>query len=218
MSLQNEIQALMGELGKKVPAEMMDKVGAFIGRLASEGVAKSARKAGDTAPGFALRNVSGRTVALADLLAKGPVVVSFFRGEWCPFCDLELRALQKTLPEFAARGASLVAISPQLAENNRSTAESRSLGFEVLSDPGNATAKAFGIAFSMNAAEQDLHKAFGADLPAVNGAANWDLPVPATFVIDAAGRIAWAHVDSNYTARAEPAEILAAVSAARRAD
>ena len=216
MSLQNEIQALMGELGRKVPAEMMDKVGAFIGRLASEGVAKNARKAGDTAPGFTLRNISGRTVALAELLAKGPVVVSFFRGEWCPFCDLELRALQKALPEFAEHGASLVAISPQLAENNRASAESRSLGFEVLSDPGNTIAKAYGIAFSMNAAEQELHKAFGADLPAVNGATNWDLPVPATFVIDRAGRIAWAHVDSNYTARAEPADIVAAVRAAQR--
>lgn len=215
MSLQDEIQTLMGELGKKVPAEMMDKVSAFIGRLANDGVTRNARKVGDVAPAFALQSASGPTVALADLLAKGPVVVSFYRGEWCPFCDLELRAYQKALPELKARGATLVAISPQSSSKSRATAEGRSLGFEVLSDRGNTVAKAYGIAFSMNAAEQELHKAFGADLPTINAAADWDVPVPATFVIDRSGRIAWAHVDSNYTARAEPADVIRALDALR---
>lgn len=215
MSLHDEIQTLMGELGTKVPAEMMEKVGAFIGRMAEDGVAKSARKVGDTAPPFALKNASGHPVALADLLAKGPAVVTFYRGEWCPFCDLQLRAYQKTLPQLVASGATLVAISPQSPEKSRSTAESRGLGFDVLSDPGNAVAKAFGLTFSMNGAEQELHKAFGADLPTINGASEWDLPVPATYVIDRGGRIAWAHVDSNYTNRAEPADVIRAVSALR---
>jgi peroxiredoxin len=213
MSLHDEIQALMGELGKKVPAEMMDKVGAFISRLANDDVTRNARKGGDLAPTFALQSASGHTVALADLFAKGPVVVSFYRGEWCPFCDLELRAYQKALPEFKARGATLVAISPQSSSKTRETAEGRSLGFEVLSDRGNAVAKAYGIAFSMNAAEQELHKAFGADLPTINAAADWDIPVPATFVVDRSGRIAWAHVDPNYTARAEPADVVRALDA-----
>lgn len=217
MSLHDEIQALMGELGKKVPAEMMDKVGAFIGRLANDDVTRNARKVGDLAPTFALQSASGHTVALADLLAKGPVVVSFYRGEWCPFCDLELRAYQKALPEFKARGATLVAISPQSPSKSRETAEGRSLGFEVLSDRGNDVAKAYGIAFSMNAAEQELHKAFGADLPTINAAPDWDIPVPATFVVDRSGRIAWAHVDPNYTARAEPADVVRALDALRPA-
>lgn len=217
MSLHDEMHALMGELGKKVPAEMMDKVGAFIGRLANDRVTRNVRKVGDVAPAFALQSASGHTVALAHLLAKGPVVVSFYRGEWCPFCDLELRAYQKVLPEFEARGATLVAISPQSLNKSRATAEGRSLGFEVLSDRGNAVAKAYGIAFSMNAAEQELHKAFGADLPTINAAADWDIPVPATFVVDRSGRIAWAHVDSNYTARAEPSDVLRALDALRPA-
>ena len=213
MSLQNEIQVLMGELGEKVPAEMMEKVGAFIGRLARDDVAKNACKIGDKAPDFSLNGTSGHTIALAELLNKGPIVVTFFRGEWCPFCDLELRAYQKDLAKFTAHGASLVAISPQSAGNNASTAKNKSLGFEVLADPGNKVAKAYGIAFSMSAAEQELYKDFGTDLPSINGAADWDLPVPATFVIDRAGRIAWAHVDSNYTTRAEPADVLAALAA-----
>lgn len=213
MSLQNEIQDLMVEMGKKVPADKMEKVGAFIGRLASEGVGNNARRVGEKAPDFALRGASGHTVSLTGLLAKGPVVVKFFRGEWCPFCDLELRAYQKILPEFAAKDASLIAISPQSPENNQSTVKNRSLGFEVLSDPGNTVAKAYGIVFSMNAAEQDMHKDFDVDLPAINGAANFDLPVPAIFVIDRAGGIAWEYVESNYTARVEPADVLKAVSA-----
>lgn len=217
MSLHNEIQTLMGELGKKVPAEMMDKVGAFIGRLANDGVTKNARKVGDVAPAFALQSASSHTVALADLLIKGPVIVSFYRGEWCPFCDLQLRAWQKALPELKARGTTIVAISPQSLNNTRATAETRSLGFELLSDRGNDVAKAYGIAFSMNAAEQELHKAFGAELPTINAAADWDIPVPATFIVDRSGRIAWAHVDSNYTIRAEPADIIRALDALRLA-
>lgn len=215
MSLQDEIQTLMSELGTKVPAEMMEKVGAFIGRLADEGVGRNARKPGDKAPPFSLANSSGKSVTLADLLAKGPAVVTFYRGEWCPFCDVQLRAYQKALPELTGRGATLVAISPQSAERSRSTAESRGLGFDVLADRGNATAKAYGLTFSMNDAEKELHKAFGADLPTVNESRDWDLPVPATYVIGRDGVIAWAHVDSNYTTRAEPADILRAIDALR---
>lgn len=119
MSLQDEIQTLMGELGKKVPAEKMEKVGALIGRLAEDGVARTARQAGDDAPPFSLKNVADETVALRDLLAQGPVVTVFYRGEWCPFCDLTLRAFQHALPEIAARGATLVAISPQTPDHSR---------------------------------------------------------------------------------------------------
>ncbi len=215
MSLQDEMQTLMGELGNKVPAEMMDKVGAFIGRMAEDGIEKNARKVGDTAPGFSLRNTSGDTVALDGLLAKGPVVVVFYRGEWCPFCDLELRAYQKALPEIEAEGAVLVAISPQSPEKSRSTVESRGLGFDVLSDPGGLVAGTFGLTFSMNDAEQELHKAFGADLPTINGSSDWDLPVPATFVIARNGRITWAYANSNYTNRAEPADVIQALSSLR---
>lgn len=218
MSLHDDIQTLMGKLGTEVPPELMEKVGAFIGRLAEDGVGASARKVGDLAPDFALKNTSGQPVSLAALLAKGPVVVTFYRGEWCPFCDLELRAYHKTLPQLTASGATIVAISPQTLEKSRSTAESRGLGFDVLSDPGNVVAKSFGLTFSMNEAEQQMHKAFGADLPEINGAGNWDLPVPATYVIDQSGRIAWAQVNSNYTERTEPADIIQAVSALRSAD
>lgn len=211
MSLHTELQALMVDLGQKVPKEMMEKVGTFIARLSSDGVGKSTLKPGDTAPDFALQSASGRTVALSSLVSHGPVVVTFFRGDWCPFCDLELRAFNRSLPDFTARGASLVAISPQSLQRSRSTAQDRALAFEVLSDVGSSVAKAYGVSFSLNESEQDLHRAFGADIAAINAVATWEIPVPATFVIDRSGRIAWTHVDPNYTNRAEPADVLRAL-------
>jgi len=215
MSLHDEIQTLMGELGSKVPAEMMERVGAFIGRMAEDGVAKNACKVGDMAPSFSLHNASGQRVALADLLASGPVVAVFFRGEWCPFCDLTLKAYQRALPDLEALGATLVAVSPQSAQNTLSTVENRALGYDVLSDSSDAVARSFGLSFSMTDAERQLHKDFGLDLPEINDARDWDLPVPATYVIDRSGRIAWAQVESNYTTRAEPADVLDAVRALR---
>jgi len=212
MTLHDEIQTLMSELGTKVPADMMEKIGAFIGRMAEDEVAKNARQAGDVAPDFKLTNGSGREITLRGLLAAGPVVVTFFRGEWCPFCDLELRAYQKALPLLKEHGATLVAVSPQSPEKSRSTAVSRSLTFDVLSDPGNSVARTYGLAFSLNDAEQNLHTAFDVDLPIINDASNWDLPVPATYVIGQDGRIAWAYINSNYTTRAEPADVIQAVA------
>lgn len=217
MSLHDEIQTLMGELGTKVPPEMMEQVGAFISRLAYDDVTRNARKVGDAAPNFTLQSSTGQRVTLTELSAAGPVVVLFYRGDWRPFCDLELRAYQHALPEIKARGASLIAISPQSLDRSRTTAESRALGYPVLSDPDNVVAKSYGIAFSMNTAEQELHKKFGAHIPTINAAKNWDLPAPASFVVDHSGRITWAHVDANYTARAEPAEVLQALNALRTA-
>jgi len=207
----------MGELGKKVPAEMMEKVGTLIGRLAEEGVGKNAPKVGEQAPSFSLQNFDGKTISLRHLLEAGPVVTVFYRGEWCPFCDLTLRAFQRALPEIISRGASLVAISPQTSEHSRSTSENRSLSFDVLCDSDNRAAKEFGLVFALNPAEQELHKAFEANLPEINGMASWELPVPAIFVIDRTGRIAWSHVDSNYTSRGEPADVIHALDGIRQA-
>jgi len=211
MSLHIQTQTLMADLSNKVPAEMMVKVGAFIERLAKHGIIASAKKTGQPAPDFALWSTSGNRVGLSALRARGPVVLSFYRGEWCPFCDLELRAYQKALPELQQLGATLAAISPQPLERSRSTVENRNLEFDVLSDPDNTTARAYGLTFSMTDAEQALHTTFGADLPKINAGDNWDLPAPVTYIVDQGGLIVWGHVDGNYTRRAEPADVIAAL-------
>ena len=163
------------------------------------------------APDFALPDQAGRQVRLSELLAHGPVVLTFFRGEWCPFCDLTLRAFETIVPDLAARGASLVAISPQTLDHSASTAESKGLSFPVLSDPGNAVAGRYGLVYSLTPAVRQRYAERGLDLTAFNGLDAVELPMPATFVIAQNGVIRWAFVDPDFTRRPEPSAILAAL-------
>ena len=181
-------------------------------KLAASQVGVSARTVGDAAPVFTLPNAIGRPVSLSNLLGRGPVVLSFYRGGWCPFCSLELQALQAILPEIQSLGATLVGISPETPDNSLSTKQKQQLTFEILSDQGNQVARDYGLLFSVYEEMRPLYLEWGFDLPAVNGDDSWEIPVPATYVIDSGGVIRAGHVDKDYTRRMEPAEILAALS------
>jgi peroxiredoxin len=164
---------------------------------------------GDQAPGFELPNVRGEQVSLASLLRRGPAVVAFYRGGWCPYCNLQLRAYQAVLPELEGLGGQLVAISPQLPDHSLTTAERNELGFEVLSDVGNVVADGYGLVFEMvEGSMRELER-----LDDVNGDDARKLPVPGTFVISGKGRVEYAFVDPEYRHRAEPDEVVAAVAA-----
>ena len=142
-------------------------------------------------------------------------MVSFYRGGWCPYCNLELRALQAALPEFEAAGATLVAISPQTPDETLSTTEKNELGFSVLSDVGSHTSRRYGLVFTLQDDARDLYRSFGNDLTRINGTDSWELPVPATYVIAPNGIVTLAVVDPDYRHRAEPADVVAAVRATR---
>jgi len=156
-------------------------------------------------PDFALPDTHGHVLALKTLLDRGPVVISFYRGGWCPFCNLELRGLQRVLPQIVQLGASLVAISPQLPDNSLSTEEKNQLTFPVLSDVGNIVAKCFGIVFTLPTALVDANKEMGRDLAEINGEAGAaQLPMPATFVLDKSGVIRLAVVEEDWSKRLDP--------------
>ncbi|AXK37126.1 AhpC/TSA family protein [Streptomyces armeniacus] len=181
--------------------------------LAESGLADGALHAGARAPGFTLPTATGKEVTLDGLLAEGPVVLTFYRGAWCPYCNVALRALQQHHDAITARGARLVAISPQIADESLSLTEKQELAFDVLSDIGSDVAKQYGIAFDLSAELGAVYDRLGFDLQRVNGGHARTLPLPATYVIDRGWVIRWAFVNTDYTVRAEPTEILAALDA-----
>lgn len=170
---------------------------------------------GQTAPEFTLPDAFGHEVSLKTVLAKGPVVISFYRGEWCPFCNIELHGLQQALPKMEELGATLIAISPEKPDHGIVATEKHKLTFPVLSDLGNKVARQFGIVFQIGQELKEFSKkVFKNDLAVRNGDDSYELPVPATFVIDRTGVVRFAHVDVDYmTGRAEPEAVVAALEA-----
>jgi peroxiredoxin len=156
-------------------------------------------------------------VSSAALLADGPLIVSFYRGVWCPYCNLELQALQEALPKFREFGANVVAISPQTASNSRKSVRTKGLEFPILSDAHNNVAAAFGLRFTLPHYLVDLYKQLKNDLPAFNGDDSWTLPMPARYVIARDGTIVYAEVNPDYTQRPEPSDMIPALRTAKLA-
>ena len=211
MSLKAELDAFRCEFMGQLPPETRDAMVRADMEFAASGGVQRALKAGDRAPDLRLPDTRGRYIRLKNLLAAGPVVLSFYRGGWCPYCNLELRALQNVLTEITRLGATLIAVSPQTPDESLSTREKNALAFPVLSDAGSETSKSFGIAYDLAEELRPIYTRFGHALPDKNGDDSWVLPIPATYVIDTDGTIALAFVDVDYRNRLEPAEILTAL-------
>src|SRR6516162_3599735 len=209
MTLQVELDAFkatwIGRVGPVVARMMVDDNASLLP------LAAKALKAGDTFPGVMLTDQLGRPIDLAELMVEGPLVVTFYRGGWCPYCNLELRAYQKALPAIERLGARLIAVSPETFDNVLTTAEKNDLAYTVLSDDRGRLADALGIRFELSAAVKDYFVKAGHDLPARNGDDCWSLPMPATYVVERGGRIALAFVDPDYRSRLEPAAAVAAL-------
>jgi len=196
---------------QRAPADRVAVMEAATAQLRATGIESAALQVGAELPPLTLPDANGKPVELRVLNADGPLVIVFYRGGWCPYCNLELREWQRLLPQLRERGATLVAISPQTPDNSLTTAEKNELAFPVLSDSNLAAARAFGIAFTMNPELVELYAKAGNDLPTLNGNGRWVLPIPATYLIDASGRVALAHVEADYRQRAEPMQVLEAL-------
>jgi peroxiredoxin len=213
MPLNAELRAFYEARQQQIPAEVREIMQRAGQALADSGQADRALTAGAQAPRFRLPSATGQTLDLDELLADGPVVLTFYRGAWCPYCNLALRALQQHHDAITARGARLVAVSPQIPDESLSLTERHELTFDVLSDIGSDTAKQYGLAFDLPDDLAAVYDKLGFDLQRVNDGHPRTLPLPATYVIDRDGTIRWAFVDTDYTTRAEPADILDALGA-----
>lgn len=219
MSLQDKLDALKAEFETKMaPPAVVEVMHRVTDELIASGQAERALRAGDRAPSFTLPDPDGKPVSSADLLAKGPLVVTFYRGAWCPYCNLDLQALEEARSDIEARGATLVAISQQTAPNSRKSQRTNKLGFPILGDKDGELAARFGIRWKMPEDLQQIHKQLGADLTAFNGEDSWTLPMPARYVIGQDGLIAYAEINPDYTHRPEPSDIYPVLDQLRRSN
>ncbi|RWK12095.1 peroxiredoxin-like family protein [Mesorhizobium sp.] len=209
MSLQEKLDTFKADFeGNKAPRHAVEIMHRATAELIASGQAEHALKAGAVAPAFTLREADDGPVASNDLLARGPLVLSFYRGVWCPYCNIELGALQEAWPQIEAMGAMLVSISPQSLANARKAKRDKQVTFPMLSDPNGDVANAFGLRFRLPDDLIDLYRSFGVDLPIINEDASWTLPMPARFVIGQDGIIAYAEVSPDYTRRPDPADLI----------
>ncbi|NJO82588.1 MAG: AhpC/TSA family protein [Blastochloris sp.] len=178
--------------------------------LIATGIAEQSVSIGESAPDFTLPNAQGGDLTLSAALKKGPVVLTFYRGEWCPYCNLTLAAYQSMLPQLEQAGATLIAVSPQQPDFARAMIDKADLKFPVLSDVGNHVAHRYRVVFTL----PESLRPYSAVIPQSNGDESWELPMPATFVIQPDGVIRLAFVPPDYTHRLEPSAILTALTQA----
>lgn len=188
--------------------EAMSASETMIQELKNNGNESVAIHAPELAPNFSLPDIHGNIITLSDLLAQGPVIITFYRGEFCPFCNIQLRVYQRTLERFKELGAELVAISPQVPALARKMQTDAGISYTMLSDNNNQLARQFGLVFKVPEAVQTVYAAFGISLEEYNGNPENELPIPATYVITPDFKIIYSFIDADFTHRAEPIEIM----------
>lgn len=224
--LNQKIRETIQAFRTSLPPELSALIEQGAGEISALDIVERALRPGDRAPDFELGDRTGRRHRLADYLAKGPLVVTFYRGVWCPFCNLQLKAYEERLDEITALGAGVVALTPEepgaydIMESAGAPAEVlgmavRSVRFDVLQDRGSAVARRFGLVFELPESHRKLLSMLNIDIEAVNGDAGFTFPDPATYIVRSDGTIAWAFVPNNYRKRAEVDAILDALRVLR---
>ena len=208
--IEDDLAAYTANLVSRIGQEAAE--GLFAGQIGqARGVLDGAVRKGQRAPDFDLPNANSERVTLSSLLERGPLVLTFYRGGWCPYCNIALRALQSQFPEIKRLGASLAAISPEIPDQSLTTQEKLALEFEVLSDADNVVARRFGLVYRVSDEARKTLLSLGRDLVAHNGTDAWELPVTATYVVARDGMIVFDHVDADYRVRLDPAAIIEAL-------
>jgi peroxiredoxin len=195
-------------IAKYVPAETQAIHARAIAELKQQSLAANSLPVGAKIPEFQLQDHDGKSVSSSDPLAKGRLVLCFIRGRWCPFCVAQMEATNLVLPEIEQAGATLAAISPQTVQQSFFMRDQHKLRFPLLFDPGNKVARLFGLTYRVPAEQKAIYQRAFVNLPFVNGDDSWELPIPATYIIDRDGTVLYASANEDYTERPEPADIV----------
>ena len=194
-----------------MPSETVAKIDAGIALMVEGKVPYTPLEPGTSAPDFTLSNQHGEVCRLADALAEGPVILFFYRGAWCPFCNIQLKHYQEAKAQFARFGAQLIAVTPETPDHGLAIAEKHRLDFDILHDADDTVGESYGVTVRVPEMHEEVLQSFGVPLPDRNGTDKWTLPVPGVFIIGQDGVVRRTFVDANYRARAEPPQILAAL-------
>jgi peroxiredoxin len=211
MDMQQELRNRLTEFERTAPAGRAALYQAKVEELTAAFSFSNALALGDDVEDFTLPDAQGKPVSLSSVVQHGPAILTFYRGGWCPYCNIQLRAYQQALGAFASYGARLVAISPQMPDESLTTVQRNALAFDVLSDAGNRVARAFGLVYVLPDELQAALRSNGKDLSEINGDPSWELPITATYVVSQDRRVALAYVDTDYRQRLSVEQILAAL-------
>lgn len=207
MKLNETLRNIQEEMGKQLPIDILKVFGQSLQELMALKIETHALQVGDLAPDFTLRGTDGQPVSLYNILVHNPVVLIFFRGNWCPFCMAELTHYQEAINNKIVDKATVIAISPQTVRLNLEAAEKNGLEFKILSDQGNKVANQYGLVFTLQENIREIYKNIGADLALFNDDDSYTLPIPATYLINKNRKIEFASVNANYMERADICEI-----------
>jgi peroxiredoxin len=208
-SLREQFRERRELIAQYVPAEIQAVHARVIADLKASGIVERVLPVGAKAPGFELKDHNGKLVSSADLLAKGRLVIFFLRGRWDPFCCGQLEAMNQALPRIVEAGASLVAVSPQTVQQSYFMADQHRPRFPLLSDAGNRLARQFGLVYRVPEEQQAIYRRAFVNLPLANGDESWELPIPATYILDRDGMVVYASANADYMERPEPEEVVA---------
>jgi peroxiredoxin len=210
-SLREILAERKAKIAHYAPAETLAVHARVVADLRAQGLAASSLAVGARMPEFSLSDHNGEVVSSADLLGRGRLVVCFFRGRWDPFCCGQMEAMNRVLPEIEQSGASLVVISPQTVKQSFFMADQHRLGFQLLSDAGNQVARQFGLVYRVAPEQESIYRRAFINLPLANGDESWELPIPASYIVDRDGTALFAYANEDYAERAEPGEIVDAM-------
>ncbi|MEM6278213.1 MAG: peroxiredoxin-like family protein [Verrucomicrobiota bacterium] len=205
LSLSEQIQQWNAEHASEFPEEVQRIFAAKTQEIIGSKLPDTCLSTGDDAPDFAVTNTAGESIRLREKLERGPAILSFYRGTWCPYCNIEFAALLDQLPEFRSRKAAVLALSPQVKERREDVVM---VGFEDLCDRGNEVAHSYGLVYPLGEEIAKIYQGFGIHLESLNGDASLELPLPATYIVDREAKIRYAYTSGDISERAEPSELV----------